>query len=106
MQKTNRHLRVEHREVIYRMRKAEKTQAEIRNLGNPFDEELRAAGMAIVPIQVGQNMLPTILPLVDGKPVSLEEYQQLRRQGEISEEQFAEAESNLLKFEKEFSLIP
>ena len=81
----------------------QRTQEEIQEIGRPFDDELRLAGLAIVPVQIGQNMLPTILPIIDGKPVPLEELQQRRLTDEITEEAFAEIDKKIASFEKKFN---
>ncbi len=63
-------------------------QEEIKALGEPFEAELSEAGLALVPVQVGQNMMPAILPVIDGKPVPFEEVQKHRMVGQLSEEAF------------------
>ncbi len=78
-------------------------QEEIRKIGSPFDEELHKAGLAVVPIQVGQNTLPTILPIIGGKPVSFDELQQLRLADTVSEEEYKAIEEKLTEFDQKFS---
>ncbi len=56
-----------------------------------------------MPIQIDQNMLPTILPVISGKPVSFEELQQLRHNNKISDEEFKAIEGKLTEFERKFS---
>ncbi|MCB1644678.1 MAG: AAA family ATPase [Pseudomonadales bacterium] len=79
------------------------TQEKIQQIGSPFDEELRAAGLAMVPMQVGQNMVPMILPVVEGKPVNYEELQKLRLEGKLSETDFSALMEKVAEFEKKFA---
>ena len=74
----------------------ERLQAELRRIGKPFEEELEANGLALVPIQIGQSMQPIIMPLVEGQPAPPERYQQLRQEGKISD---ADAEAISRKIE-------
>ena len=81
----------------------ERAQEEIREIGAPFDQELQDAGLAVVPVQIGQNMLPTILPLIDGKPVSHEELQEKKRDGKVTSDEINEIEEKILAFQKKLS---
>jgi lon-related putative ATP-dependent protease len=81
----------------------QRTQNEIKEIGRPFDEELRLAGLSIVSVQIGQNMLPTIMPVIEGKAVTLEELQQRRLSDEITEEAFDEIDKKVESFEKKFA---
>ncbi len=59
-------------------------QQQIQELSRPFDEELRSEGLAMMPKQVGEQMMPVILPVFDGKPVEYEQVQQM-----LAEEDYA-----------------
>ncbi len=78
------------------------TTARIQTIGKPFDEELRTAGLAMVPMQIGQNTVPVLLPVIDGKPVQGDELQQLRRNGSITDEAFAALTEKISAFEEKF----
>lgn len=79
------------------------SQEEIQALGKPLDEELKNAGLTLVPVQVGQNMVPVIMPVEDGKPVSFEVMQQRRLEGAISEEEFSTLTKKISGFEKQLN---
>lgn len=75
-------------------------QEEIQALGKPLEEELGKAELALVPVQVGQNMVPVIMPVENGKPVNFEEIQQRRLKGELSEADFKALTEKISGFEK------
>ncbi|XOV89981.1 MAG: Lon protease family protein [Pseudomonadota bacterium] len=81
------------------------TQEKIQDIGRPFEEELRAAGLVMVPLQVGQNMVPAILPVFDGKPVQFEELQQKRLEGTVTEAEFKSLIDKIGAFEKKFAAL-
>jgi ATP-dependent Lon protease len=59
-------------------------QRRIGEIGAPFEKELEEEGLALVPVQSGSGAPePLVVPVVDGKPVSLKTFQQLRESGEI-----------------------
>jgi len=82
-----------------------RTQQKIQEIGQPFEDELRAAGLAMVPMQVGQSMVPTILPVIDGKPVQFDELQQRRLDGKVSEEEFKSLLEKIQAFEQKFNQL-
>lgn len=79
------------------------TQQKIQEIGRPFEEELQASGLAMVPMQMGQNMVPVILPVIDGKPVQFDELQQRRLDGTVSEEDFKSILEKIGSFEQKFN---
>ncbi len=81
------------------------TQAKIQEIGRPFEEELRAAGLIMVPVQIGQNMVPAILPVSDGKAVQFEELQQKRLDGTVTEAEFKSLVEKIGEFEKKFATL-
>ncbi|MDA0788760.1 MAG: ATP-binding protein [Proteobacteria bacterium] len=78
-------------------------QEEIKALGEPFEAELGKAGLALVPVQVGQNMMPAILPVIDGKPMPFEEVQKRRMEGQISEDEFRALSEKISGFHSEMA---
>ncbi len=61
-----------------------------RPSGSPFDEELRAAGLTLVQVQIGSVTRPIIVPLIDDEPAAPDKIEALRREGKLSEEDIAE----------------
>lgn len=62
-------------------------QQAMQEVGAPFDESLRAQGLALVPVESGDVIVPSIMPVIDGKPINSVEFNELRRNGTISDEQ-------------------
>jgi ATP-dependent Lon protease len=83
----------------------EMAQKRMRSLGDPLDKELRKESLALVPVQVGQTLQPSVLPLVDGQPVPLEKIQQLRDQGEISDEKADDILQKVETFQRRFDEV-
>lgn len=81
----------------------EQAQSELQKIGEPFEEELEKEGLTMVPIQAGQNVVPAILPLIDGRPVQFEELQQLRGQGKLSDEDYKGLIEKISAYEKKFT---
>ena len=57
-------------------------------LTEPFERDLRDAGLALVTVNMGPVARAAILPVRDGKPVSPEELAQLRSQGKVTDEEY------------------
>jgi len=78
------------------------TQTQIQQIGAPFDEELKSNGLTMVPIQVGQNIVPAILPVFDGKPAQYETLQEMRTNGDLSEDDYKALMTKIATFEEKF----
>jgi predicted ATP-dependent protease len=66
------------------------TQQAVEAIGEPFDAELKEAGLTLVQVQMGNATRPLIVPLIDGEPASPEKIEELRREGKLSEEDIEE----------------
>ncbi len=53
----------------------------------PLEAELKAADLTLVPLQTGRATATAIYPVMDGKAVTPEQFEQLLAQGKITEEQ-------------------
>jgi ATP-dependent Lon protease len=73
---------------------------EVKAVSEPFEEALKAAGLALVSIQLGPVAQTALFPIVDGKPVPPEEYEQLRTQGKVTEEQHKTYQEQREAFQK------
>ena len=62
----------------------------IEAVGGPFDQQLREAGLTLVTVQTGQVVQPTLVPVIDGETVGPDEFETLRAEGKISDEQAAD----------------
>ena len=77
-------------------------EEKIKAIGKPFEDDLQQANLAMVPMQVGQNMVPVILPVVDGKPIAFETLQQQRMDGTVSQEEFDALVKKITEYEGKF----
>jgi len=68
-------------------------QQQERTLVEKFESEVREAGFTLVQIQAGPVARPEILPVVDDKPVPLEQLPALVQQGALKDERAAELQS-------------
>ncbi|MAE64488.1 MAG: hypothetical protein CMJ18_09480 [Phycisphaeraceae bacterium] len=64
----------------------EEVQRRMRSLDEPLQKELAANELALMPVKMGQTVKPAIFPVRNGKPVSPDEFAQLRSQGQIDDE--------------------
>ncbi|MHC4217392.1 MAG: Lon protease family protein [Planctomycetota bacterium] len=91
-----------------RVRKAQIDQVaqdEVQSLLGPFEKALEEAGLALVTLPTGPVGHTVIFPLVDGKPVTPQEYELLHEQGKISQEQVADFYAQREGFEKQLAEI-
>ncbi|MHC5110741.1 MAG: Lon protease family protein [Planctomycetota bacterium] len=73
----------------------QETQQKVDAIVKPFEEKLREVQLALVSVKVGPAFQAVIFPSIDGKPVMPEEWQTLRAEKKISDEQAAEFEKHL-----------
>ncbi|MEZ6005635.1 MAG: ATP-binding protein [Planctomycetota bacterium] len=68
-----------------------------------FEAELEGAGLAMVPIRNGEEVGTAIVPLFEGKPVPPEAYENLRKEGKVSEEEANRLREALAGFRERFN---
>ncbi|MGB2984311.1 MAG: ATP-binding protein, partial [Phycisphaerae bacterium] len=81
------------------------SKSEFEQVTKPFEETLRAAGLGVVMLQAGPVAQPAIFPLVDGKPVPPEEFEQLHGQGKITDEHRQAVREGYERFKQQLSEI-
>ena len=59
----------------------------VRDVTQPFENDLREAGYGMLSIQAGPATRQMIVPLIDNEPVTPEKLQALRQQGAVSDDQ-------------------
>ena len=64
-------------------------QKRIEKTVEPFERALAEAGLALVSFQVGPVVQSALVPRIEGKPVSPEDYEQMRAAGTVTDEQYA-----------------
>lgn len=94
-------------EVHQSRRAAVRAQAErwIRTLVGPFEQELRAAGLALVTVDLGRVVQTAIFPLFEGKPVAPDAFEKLRAEGRVSDEQYAAVQQRIASFAQRFEQV-
>lgn len=80
----------------------EETQSGLRKLGEPFEDELRASGLALVPVQMGPTVQPTIMPLIDGEPKPMLQVEAEQGKLGITPEQIEEYHRKIGHFARRF----
>ncbi|UCE60090.1 MAG: AAA family ATPase [Phycisphaerales bacterium] len=78
-------------------------KSEMDEFFEPFQESLRSAGLTLVSVEAGPMMQTVIFPLVDGKAVPPEEFNQLHAQGRITDDVYKAARENYAAFEEELA---
>ncbi|HPF12827.1 MAG: AAA family ATPase [Planctomycetes bacterium] len=67
-----------------------------------LEKDLAQAGLAMVPIQNGEEVGTAIVPLHEGKPVSPEAYEALRKEGKVQDEEAERLRQALVGFRERF----
>ena len=80
-------------------------QNAMRELGAPFEEELRASGLALVTRSTSGGVQPDILPVVEGEPVPFETLETMRSQGKIEAGEVERIRERIGSFSRTFEEI-
>ena len=80
-------------------------QNAMRELGAPFEEELRAIGLALVTRSTSGGVQPDILPVVEGEPVPFETLETMRSQGKIEAGEVERIRERIGSFSRTFEEI-
>ena len=70
-----------------------------------FQKKIEGEGFALVPVQVGPVTQPQVFPLFQGKPVPIEELEQLAGEGKVTGKEYSDAEQKLQELRKEFTSV-
>jgi len=81
------------------------TQKAIEEVVGPFEASLKEAGLTLVSVEAGPVIQSAIFPLVDGRAVAPEEFEQLHTRGEIPDEEYKAAREAFKRFEHQLSEI-
>ena len=80
-------------------------QQSMRELGAPFEEELRANGLALITRPGPGGAQPDILPVVDGEPVPFEKLETMRGQGVVEAAEVERIRERIDSFSRQFGEI-
>ncbi len=70
-----------------------------------FQKKIEEEGFALVPVQIGPVTQPQVFPVYDGKPIPIEQYEQLASEGKVTIKEYSDAEEKLQEFRKEFTSV-
>jgi len=70
-----------------------------------FEKKVEKNGFNLIQVQVGSIVRPDIVPVVDNKPVSVEQLELLVQKGEFPREQFEALKNNYAGLEKQMSTV-
>jgi len=88
-----------------RKRIVNKYEKKHRALLKDFEKSVEEQGFKVVQIQMGPFVRPAILPIVDGKPINLEEFEALLEQGKITEETYKNTKAKIRELESGMATI-
>jgi len=76
-----------------------------RTLLKEFEQEVEKQGLKLTTIQMGPYVRPAIVPIIDGKPMSLEETENLIKEGKITEEEYKQIIDKIRALEVDMAKI-
>ena len=80
-------------------------QNSMRELGAPFEEELRANGLALVTRPTPGGVQPDILPVFEGEPVPFETLETMRSQGKVEAGEVERIRERIGAFSRKFEEV-
>ena len=92
----------------YMNMKKEITDTYETQAGNFFknlEKKVNAEGFAIVDVQMGQFKRPEVMPVVDGKPVPIEQLEAMVAKGQFSKDEYASLKEKQVTLRKEIEQI-
>jgi len=78
----------------------EQTQNQIDSITKPIEKELKENGLAMVQLKTGPVAQSAIFPVIDGEPVSPEQYKQMMASGKIEEPEYDRVEKKIRQYRK------
>jgi ATP-dependent Lon protease len=83
----------------------EQAQQKISDITDPLENELKENGLAMVQLQSGPVSQSAIFPVVDGEPVSPEQFQQMAANGKIEDSDFSKIEESIRQYSKKLAEV-
>jgi predicted ATP-dependent protease len=81
------------------------TQQSIASITGPMEKELQENGLAMVQLKTGPVTQSAIFPLVDGEPVSPEQFKQMAIAGKIEDAEYQRIEKSIQKYSKHLAEV-
>ncbi|MBI4718017.1 MAG: AAA family ATPase [Planctomycetes bacterium] len=80
-------------------------QRQLERVVEPFERAVEAAGLALVTMQVGPVVQSALVPRIEGKPVTAEEFEQMRVSGKVTDAQYNEFRQRHEAFQEQFQQV-
>lgn len=76
-----------------------------KSLLSEFQKKIEGEGFTLVPVQMGPITQPQVFPTFQGKPVPIEELEQLANQGKLTTKDYVDTEHKLQELRKELAAV-
>jgi lon-related putative ATP-dependent protease len=83
----------------------EEYEKKAKDFFKDLDKKIREQGFALVDIQMGQIQRPEVMPLIDGKPVHIDQVEEMVERGRFPKEEFEELTKKREKLRGEIDQI-
>jgi predicted ATP-dependent protease len=80
-------------------------ERELEQIVKPFEQALQQSGLMLVRLQAGPVVQTTIQPVIDGKPVPPEAFEQLHNEGKVTDDHYQTVRQNYEQFEQQLAEI-
>jgi lon-related putative ATP-dependent protease len=83
----------------------DKYEKQHRTLLKDFEEKVERQGLKVIQIQMGPFVQPAIVPIIDGKPISLDKYEEMLKAGTVREEEYTKILDEIHQLESDMVSI-
>ncbi|KPJ73802.1 hypothetical protein AMJ52_03095 [candidate division TA06 bacterium DG_78] len=83
----------------------DKYEKQHRTLLKDFEERVERQGLKVIQIQMGPFVRPAIVPIIDGKPISLDKFGEMLKAGKVSEEEYNKIKDEIHQLESDMASI-
>jgi ATP-dependent Lon protease len=83
----------------------EQTQQDLEGITGPLESELHDNGLTLVQLQTGPYSQTAIFPVMDGKPVSPEQFNKLVLAGKVDRSELARVEEKIRQYSKKMAEV-
>jgi lon-related putative ATP-dependent protease len=83
----------------------DKYEKQHRTLLKDFEEKVEHQGLKVIQIQMGPFVRPAIVPIIDGKPISLDKFEEMLKAGTVSEEEYNKIQDEIHQLESDMASI-
>ncbi len=83
----------------------EQTQQELQHITEPLESELHDNGLTLVQLQAGPYSQTAIFPVIDGKPVSPEQFNKMVAAGKVDRAELTRVEDKIRQYSKRMTEV-